>query len=90
MIRYELKNYVDYVWTVVDPAKTVLATCGLGNPILVEDVSHKPIFSQVGKGGKGRQQKFESTFYGVKSIYCFFTSKKNLWWNDKGSDEFPA
>lgn len=52
MIRYELKNYVDYVWTVVDPAKTVLATCGLGNPILVEDVSHKPIFSQVVKGGK--------------------------------------
>ena len=41
------KNNVDYILTVVDPSKIVLPTCGLGNPILVEDVYHKPTFSQV-------------------------------------------
>ena len=45
------KQPVDYIWTVVDPSRIVLPTCGLGNPILLEDVYHKRTFSQVGKGG---------------------------------------
>ena len=66
---------MDYIWTVVDPSKTVLATCGLGNPILVEDVSHTPIFSQIGKGGKAASS-LRVRFMALKAYIAFLHWRK--------------
>ena len=69
------KNHVDYIWTVVDPSKTVLPTCGLGNPTLVEDVYHKPTFSQVGKGGN-EASSLRVRFTALKAYIAFLRRRK--------------
>ena len=57
------KNPVDFIWTVMDHSKTVMPTCGLGNPLLMEDVCHKPTFSQVEKGGNEASRPYLPEFW---------------------------
>ena len=49
----------------------MLPTCGLGNPILVEDVYHEPTFSQVGKGGN-EASSFRVRFTALKAYIALF------------------
>ena len=69
------KHHVDYIWTVVDPSRIVLPTCGLGNPILLEDVYHKRTFSQVGKGGN-KVSTLRVRFTALKACIAFLRRRK--------------
>ena len=59
----------------VDPSKTVLPTCGLGNPILVEEAYHKLTFSQVGKGGN-EASSLRMRFTALKAYIDFLSRRK--------------
>lgn len=69
------KNYVDFIWTVMNPSKTLMSICGLGNPILMEDVYHKPTFRQVGKGGD-KASSLRIRFETLKAYFAFLRRRR--------------
>ena len=69
------KNYVDFIWTVMNPSKTLMSICGLGNPILMEDVYHKPTIRQVGKGGD-KASSLRIRFETLKAYFAFLRRRR--------------